>query len=514
MKNETQQQPNRLIDETSPYLLQHAFNPVDWHAWNAVTLEKAKIQNKLILVSVGYSACHWCHVMAHESFEDEEVAKIMNENFICIKVDREERPDVDQIYMDAVQLISGRGGWPLNCFALPDGRPFWGGTYFPKEQWKEILNSIIQLYSTQREKLLQQASEITEGIKRNDFINPDAGTSGFDKEMTDDMVQHFSARFDNLEGGSKGAPKFPMPNNLLFLLRYYSQSRKPEFLAHVELTLKKMAAGGIYDQIGGGFARYSVDEHWHIPHFEKMLYDNAQLVSLYSEAYKLTKDEQYKDIIIETLEFVKRELTSPEGGFYSSLDADSEGVEGKYYVWEKNELEDLLGQNAPIIIDYFGIDQDAYWENGKNVLIKAVTISQLAEKYNKPEEVVRNLISESREKLLSKRSERARPDLDDKILTSWNGLMVKGYVDAYLATGKNEYLECAVKNANFLLKNMNTPNGGLYRSYKEGKSTVIGFLEDYAFVARSFHPALRGNIRREVAPSGPNILRICHQTFL
>ncbi|MCD4683843.1 MAG: thioredoxin domain-containing protein [Bacteroidales bacterium] len=482
MKDKDFKHTNKLIDETSPYLLQHAHNPVDWVAWNTETLAKAKSENKLILISIGYSACHWCHVMEHESFEYEEVANVMNDHFICIKVDREERPDVDQVYMDAVQKISGQGGWPLNCFALPDGRPFWGGTYFPKEQWIEILNNIVEIYKTQKKKLEQQAADITEGINRNDFLDLEPEDLFLTKETLEDMVHNFSAKFDKLEGGTKGAPKFPMPNNVLFLLRYYARTKKPEMLNHVELTLQKMTAGGIYDQIGGGFARYSVDDQWHVPHFEKMLYDNAQLVSLYAEAYQLTKNELYKKVVEETLKYVDLEMTNPEGGFYSTLDADSEGVEGKFYVWEKKEIETIIKKDSDIVIDYFGIDKDAYWEDGNNVLIRVKSVAQLADKYTKTDDEIFKILSEAKRKLLKNRSERVRPGLDDKILTSWNALMIKGFIDAYAAIGKSDYLETAIKNADFLLQKTKKDDGGLFHNYKNDKATIDGFLEDYAFM--------------------------------
>jgi uncharacterized protein YyaL (SSP411 family) len=484
MKKE--EQTNQLINETSPYLLQHAHNPVNWHAWNELTLHKAKEENKPILVSIGYSACHWCHVMEIESFEDEEVAKVINENFICIKVDREERPDVDQVYMDAIHLIGGRGGWPLNCFALPDGRPFWGGTYFPKEQWIGILNNVVHLYKTQKIKLEQQAADVTDRIRRNELLVTEQEDNPNDKELLDDMVQNLSTHFDNKEGGSKGAPKFPMPNNYLFLLKFYSLTKKPEILDHVELTLHKMASGGIYDQIGGGFARYSVDDHWHIPHFEKMLYDNAQLVSLYSEAYRLTKKEFYKQVIIETLEFIQRELTSHEGSFHSALDADSEGEEGKFYVWEKDEIKSIVGTDAEIVFDYFGIGGNAIWEDGKNVMIKAMTFPQLSEKHKKSLNEIAAIISNSRKILLEKRSKKFGPALDDKVLTSWNALMLKGYVYAYRALGSKDYLVSAEKNASFILRNLKKPDGGLFHNHKNSKSTINGFLEDYAFVIDAF----------------------------
>ena len=482
MNDMTHKYTNSLINETSPYLLQHANNPVNWYAWNEETLEKAKREDKLILVSIGYSACHWCHVMEQESFESEVVANIMNENFICIKVDREERPDVDQVYMDAVQMISGRGGWPLNCFALPDGKPFWGGTYFQKDQWIGILTNINQLFLTQKEKLIEQAESTLQGINNNDFIDLEIKSSEFTEQTIEDMIHNFSGRFDHSEGGTKGAPKFPMPNNVLFLLRYYSITKKKEILNHVELTLEKMASGGIYDQIGGGFARYSVDDHWHVPHFEKMLYDNAQLISLYAEAYQLTQNETYKQVIKETLEFIDREMTPPEGGFYSALDADSEGIEGKFYVWQKDEIISTLGEDSDIIMESFGIDQNAYWEDGNNVLIKAKSINQLSIENNITESEIHAILKDAKEALLNKRSKRIRPDLDDNILTPWNALMIKAYIDAYKAIGEPSFIEAAIRHTNFTLNNLKKQDGGLYHNHKNGKSTINGFLEDYAFV--------------------------------
>jgi len=487
MENPEHKYTNSLINESSPYLLQHAHNPVDWHPWNENTLKKAKEENKLILVSIGYSACHWCHVMEHESFEDEEVAKIMNENFICIKIDREERPDVDQVYMDAVQIISGRGGWPLNCFALPDGKPFWGATYFQRDQWVGILENIVLLSQTQLKKLEQQAEDIFAGISKTSFINLSANEiSEYKISDTDEMAYILGNRIDRENGGFQGAPKFPMPNNFLFLLKYYFYSKNPEAKELVELTLDKMAKGGIYDQIGGGFARYSVDDHWHVPHFEKMLYDNAQLVSLYSEAFKASKNNSFEKVIKETLEFVQGELTSPEGGFYSALDADSEGVEGKYYVWQKEEFDKIVGDKSEILSAYFGMSEDAYWEDGNNVLIKNQSITDLAIKYQRSHEEVVQIIEEGKRKLFKERENRIRPGLDDKILTSWNALMLNGFVDAFFATKKNQYLEVAISNGEFLLKNLKQSDSGLYHNYKNETATIPGFLDDYAFVIKAF----------------------------
>jgi hypothetical protein len=480
-------QPNQLINESSPYLLQHAYNPVDWHPWNRETLEKAKNEDKMILVSIGYSACHWCHVMERESFEDEEVARVMNEHFVCIKVDREERPDVDQVYMDAVQLISGRGGWPLNCFALPDGRPFWGATYFQRDQWLGILNNVVNLFHTQRKKINQQAEDIYEGISTSSFIAPDPQKDvPLKKEETDEMAHLLGNRIDPENGGFKGAPKFPMPNNFLFLLRYHAYAKNPEALDQVVLTLEKMAAGGIYDQVGGGFARYSVDERWHVPHFEKMLYDNAQLVSLYSEAFRATKNPYFEEIVQETIGFIERELTSADGGFYSALDADSEGEEGKFYTWTKEEFDEVAGVDAQTGRLFFGINKEAFWEEGKNVLVRTMDPAALAKQLSVSEDAVKKTVKQLKAKFLQKRSERIRPGLDDKQLTAWNALMITGFTDAYTAFGQSEYLNMAIRNARFLIDKMVQTNGRIFRNYKNGKSTIDGFLDDYAFLIEAF----------------------------
>ncbi len=486
MKENEYKYTNHLINETSPYLLQHAHNPVDWYAWNDETLEKAKRENKMLLISIGYASCHWCHVMEHESFEDEEVAKLMNDNFICIKVDREERPDVDKIYMDAVQIIQGNGGWPLNCFALPDGRPVYGGTYFRKEQWISVLKQISAFYRERYDDLVAQAEQITAGIKNNDLsVSPDEGEKPGKKDI-EKMIDGFKSGFDSINGGSKGAPKFPMPNNYIFLLHYAAITGDKSVVEDVELTLDRMSEGGIYDQIGGGFARYSVDAKWHIPHFEKMLYDNAQLVSLYSQAYRFTHKNEYRQVVEETLDFIKREMTSPEGAFYSSLDADSDGEEGKYYIWTEDEIKSITGENYHLIADYFGIGKDAVWEDEKNVPVKAMSIEELAKRYDLTEDEVAKIIAGTKRNLLEKREERIRPALDDKTLASWNALMIKGYADAYLAFGKDEYRKAALKNALFIKEKMKMADGGLYHNHKNGKATIPGFLEDYAFVSEAF----------------------------
>ncbi len=477
--------PNQLIHETSPYLLQHAHNPVDWHAWNSKTLQKAVTENKMMLISIGYSACHWCHVMEHESFENREIARIMNENFICIKVDREERPDVDAIYMDAIQIIHGHGGWPLNCFALPDGRPFYGGTYFRPEQWKNLLENISNLYKTSPQEIIGQAGKVTEGISESNFLPAETKDQVFDQKFIDETFAKWQQSFDVKSGGFKGAPKFPMPNNLLFLLRYIHASKNETMRNFLELTLERMASGGIYDQLGGGFARYSVDAEWKVPHFEKMLYDNAQLISLYCEAFSFTKNEKYLQVAKETAGFVLRELASAEGFFFSALDADSEGEEGKFYVWTKAEIEKILETEAALFIEFYGIDQESLWEDGKSILTKNETVAAFAYRKNMEVKSLEKQLDDSRRKLFAEREKRTRPGLDDKALCSWNALMIKALTGLYAATGDDFYLNSATKAAHFLIQHFIKPDGSLVRTYKNGPSAIDGFLEDYAFLAEA-----------------------------
>lgn len=482
---------NNLINETSPYLLQHAHNPVNWNAWNDETLELAKKDNKLIIISVGYSACHWCHVMEHESFENVEVAKVMNANYISIKVDREERPDVDQVYMNAVQLMTGQGGWPLNVITLPDGRPIWGGTYFKKEQWIDALNKISELYNTNPDKLYEYADKLEHGIKTMDIVSLNNDEINFESSFIKETIAIWSQQFDNKKGGLNRAPKFMMPNNYHFLLRYAYQNNDSALNTFVNTTLTKMANGGIYDQIGGGFSRYSVDEKWHVPHFEKMLYDNGQLVSLYSDAYLVTKNELYKDVVVETLEFVKRELTAKNGAFYSSLDADSitkEGAleEGAFYVWRKEELKQLLGDDYNLFSDYYNVNGYGHWENGNYVLIKSKTDKDFIEKHKIHFNTLVSKKQQWQDLLLKQRTLRKRPRLDDKTLTSWNALMLKGYIDAYRVLGNEDYLKSAIQNANFIINNQLREDGGLNHNYKNGVSSINGYLEDYATTTEAF----------------------------
>ncbi len=476
---------NSLIDESSPYLLQHAHNPVNWYSWGEEALNKAKAENKPLLISIGYSSCHWCHVMEHESFEDIEVANLMNENFICIKVDKEERPDIDNLYMTAVQLIAGNGGWPLNCFALPDGRPFYGGTYFRKNDWIKLLTNISNQYTSSYNKIEASAERLEEGIVNSETQNMNASEEVVTSEQIENAIKKLSKDFDDTYGGTGTAPKFPTPNNYTYLLKYSKLYNDKVVSDFVELTLDNIAYGGIYDQIGGGFARYSTDKYWKVPHFEKMLYDNAQLVSLYSEAYKQTNKQLYKDVVYQTLQFVEEELTSPEGAFYSALDADSEGKEGKYYIWTSEELKSILGKDFEIVKEYYNVDGKGYWEEDNNILLRSGNDEKIAKKFKISTEELKNIIDNAKVKLKTERDKRVKPGLDDKSLTSWNGLMTKAYVDAYKAFGEDKFLEIALKNARHIQLRLKREDGGLYHSYKDGKSYINGYLDDYSFYLES-----------------------------
>nr|WP_299175110.1 thioredoxin domain-containing protein [uncultured Allomuricauda sp.] len=482
---------NALINETSPYLLQHAHNPVNWEAWSPEVLERAKKEDKPLLISIGYAACHWCHVMEKECFEDEEVAKMMNENFINIKIDREERPDVDQIYMDAIQMMSGNGGWPLNIVALPDGRPFWGATYVPKDNWVKSLDQLINLYKKDKQRIVQVATDLANGINAINLVENKADADTYSLDQLDNAVSNWSRHFDNYLGGYKRAPKFMMPNNWDFLLHYATANNKPELMEQVDVTLTRMAYGGIYDHVGGGFSRYAVDTKWHVPHFEKMLYDNGQLTSLYAKAYAATGNELYKNIVQETIDFVKEELSDENGGFYSSLDADSlddhgELEEGAYYVWSKEELTQLIGSDYEIFKDYFNINSYGLWEKGNYVLIRDKDDTEIAEKHGISVPDLGQKMKKALNILKQERSKRDKPRLDDKILTSWNGLMLKGLVDAYRYLGNEEYLELALKNAAFIEKEMIKDDFSLFRNHKKGESNINAFLDDYAAVIEAY----------------------------
>lgn len=480
---------NQLIKETSPYLLQHAHNPVNWYPWNEDTMNLAKKENKPLLISVGYAACHWCHVMEEESFESEDVATVMNTYFINVKVDREERPDIDQVYMNAIQLMTGSGGWPMNVIALPDGRPFWGGTYFRKEHWIAVLNQIANLYTKDLPKIEEYAVKLQEGIRAINLIDPNnvKGQDGLSGKEIDDAVKHWKNYFDWEYGGPNRAPKFMMPVNMNFLLNYGHLRNSEQILTYVNTTLIKMAYGGLYDHVGGGFSRYSVDSKWHVPHFEKMLYDNAQLVSLYSNAWLATKNELYKKVVTETLAFAERELKGENPVFYSSLDADSKDEnntlkEGAFYVWKTTELQHLLKDNYTVFADYFNVNDYGYWEEGNYVLIRKENRHSIAEKHHITETELQYIIDSSLQILFNHREKRPKPRLDDKSLTSWNGLMIKAFTDAYCAFQNDEHIHTAKECMNFVLTHLRKDDGGLWHNYKNGKTTINGFLEDYATI--------------------------------
>ena len=478
---------NRLASESSPYLLQHAHNPVDWFPWGEEALQKALAEDKPILVSIGYSACHWCHVMEHECFEQQEVADVMNASFINIKIDREERPDIDQIYMDAITAMGLRGGWPLNVFLTPDAKPFYGGTYFPKEHWLNLLGQVSNAYTNHREDLVKSAEGFTEALNQSDvrkFGLVDESES-FGHEDLDHAYDRLSKQFDLNMGGMDKAPKFPMPSIYLWLLRDYAATGRQGALEQVTRTLDKMAMGGIYDAVGGGFARYSVDGEWFAPHFEKMLYDNGQLLSLYSEAYTITKKPLYKEVIMETYSWLKREMISPEGGFYSALDADSEGIEGKFYCWQYDELKDIIGDEIALFSAYYSITETGNWEHGMNILFRKYTDAEFAAMHNLNEDSLRNSTQQWKNRLFAARDPREHPGLDDKILASWNGIMLKGLCDAYRILGDERILNTALLNAEFILTKL-YDGKTLYHSYKNKKASIQGFLEDYTFVIEAY----------------------------
>ncbi|RIV24040.1 thioredoxin domain-containing protein [Fibrisoma montanum] len=477
---------NRLANETSPYLLQHAHNPVDWYPWGEEALTKAQEEDKPIIVSIGYSACHWCHVMERESFEKEPVARVMNENFVCIKVDREERPDVDAIYMEAVQAMGVQGGWPLNVFLMPNAKPFYGVTYLPPQNWVNLLGNIRDAFDEHRDDLAQSAEGFATELNLSDSerFGLEPATPLFAAETLDVLYRKIHVKADDEKGGMRRAPKFPMPSIWQFLLRYYDVSAGNDTaLRLVTLTLDRMALGGIYDQLGGGFARYSTDADWFAPHFEKMLYDNGQLLTLYSEAYSLTKSPLYKHVVYQTIAFAQRELLSPDGGFYSALDADSEGEEGKFYTFTTPELRDALGVDFDWFAELYNLSENGNWEHGRNILHRTESDESFAERMGWSAADLSVRLDATHARLFKIRNERIRPGLDDKILCSWNGLMLKGLATAYRIFGEPEFLTLALRNAYFLLQKMrDNRNGRLWHTYKAGRARQPGFLEDYAAV--------------------------------
>lgn len=487
-------QPNHLANETSPYLLQHAYNPVDWYPWCEEALQKAKEENKPILVSIGYSACHWCHVMERESFEDEATADIMNKYFINIKIDREERPDLDHIYMDAVQAMTGSGGWPLNVFLTPETKPFYGGTYFPprkaynRPSWQETLLGVAQAFAERRHEIDAQAENLTEHLLNSNSFGMQrvAGSEIFSKDKMEEAFGNIMKQSDKEWGGFGKAPKFPQTFSISFLLKYHFISGNKEGLEQALLSLDKMIEGGIYDQVGGGFARYSTDTEWLAPHFEKMLYDNALLVSVISEAYQLTGKIIYKHAIEETMGFVQRELMPRNNkdeikGFYSALDADSDGTEGKYYVWSYEEVNELLGADAAIFCAYYDITPGGNWEENNILRIKRPLAVFAAESKLDPE-IILQVLKRGREILFYTRSKRIRPLLDDKMLLGWNALMNTAASHAYSATGDESYRQLAIDNMRFLTEQFKGEEGAFHHTWKEGVARYPAFLDDYAFL--------------------------------
>ncbi len=480
---------NHLSTASSPYLLQHADNPVDWYEWSDEAIEKAKKENKPLLISIGYASCHWCHVMEKESFMDTAVARVMNNNFICIKVDREERPDIDNIYMAACQLLSGSGGWPLNAFALPDGKPFFAGTYYSKSSWINLLKQIATAYKEKNDLVVKQADALTKGIAQEElsFMNIDSVALVINKTAYQNLFDSIYKNTDTKNGGLKGSPKFPMPAVTEFLLQYHYLTGNKQALEAANNTLTRMALGGMYDQVGGGFARYATDSNWRIPHFEKMLYDNGQLISLYAHAYQLTKNEFYKNILTETIAFVERDLTSPEGGFYSSLNADTEDGEGEFYAWSYDDFKKInSNETGNLVAEYFNVIPEGNWEKKKNILFASATPQEFAiMKKQLPGKFI-TMLNEARKFLLAERNKRIKPATDTKILTAWNAIMLTGYTDAYAATGNEAYLAKAITNAKFLERNLMSKNESLKRNFKDGKAFIEGFLDDYAWVAKAF----------------------------
>ncbi|HUF02955.1 MAG TPA: thioredoxin domain-containing protein [Aridibacter sp.] len=477
---------NRLANETSPYLLQHAHNPVDWYPWGEEAFRKARSEDKPVLLSIGYSACHWCHVMERESFEDERIAAIMNKHYVNIKVDMEERPDVDKIYMNFVQMTTGSGGWPMTVFLTPDQRPFFGGTYFPPQprfnlpSFEQVLVSVADAYANNREEVLRSANEILGEIRRVSIAQEDP--SGFSEELLDTAFNSFVRSFDNRNGGFGGAPKFPAPMSLEFLLRYCKRTGDERSAQMVTETCRKMAHGGIFDQLGGGFHRYTVDANWLTPHFEKMLYDNAQLARLYLHAFQLTGDAFYERIARETLDYVLREMTDESGGFYSAQDADSEGVEGKFFVWTPEEIAQVLGADAGnAFCVYYDVSETGNFE-GKSILRVQKTLAETADELGIPEGELKEMLDQGRKKMFKYRESRVKPFRDEKVLTAWNGLMLAAFAEAAFVLKDERYLEAAKKNADFLLSEM-LGSGDLLRTWKEGRAKLRAYIEDYANLA-------------------------------
>jgi uncharacterized protein len=478
---------NRLAKANSPYLQQHANNPVDWYEWGEDALSKARNENKPLIISIGYAACHWCHVMAHESFMDQEVAEFMNSHFVCIKVDREERPDIDQIYMEAAQYITGSGGWPLHAFTLPNGKPFHAGTYFTRIQWLELLKRIVPVYDSQFPEIEKQADSITIALQPElpaGIVNSARSDPGIEQYKA--LIRDWEGLIDHQEGGFTTVPKFPLPVAWELLLQYFHLTGSDQALQWVNLTLQAISGGGIYDQAGGGFSRYSTDRYWKVPHFEKMLYDNAQLISLISHAYQVTRQARYAEIIEQSIGFIQREMMNGEGACYSSLDADSEGEEGKFYTFTQQQIREILDPSVfQIVAGFYQITADGNWEKGRNILFPQTTVDAFAVSQHLDPLAIRKILSQANEKIMNLRNQRIRPTRDEKIITSWNALMIKAFLDAYHALGHPAYLDASLNLARFLEKKMFDTSGILHRSYKDGNASIVGFLDDYSYFAEA-----------------------------
>lgn len=476
--------PNRLYNSASPYLRQHADNPVDWYPWGPEALGRAAKEDKPILISIGYSACHWCHVMERESFESPDIAALMNSGFICIKVDREERPDIDQVYMEAAHAMGLQGGWPLNVFVTPEQKPFYGGTYFRPAQWRQVLQGVERAFRENRKQLEESAVEFARSIALDEThrygLMP--GELSADRESLAAMAEKLLAKFDRKYGGLSRAPKFPNPSIWMFLLHANLLLRDEDIGSHVQFSLHRMASGGIYDQAGGGFARYSVDSRWFAPHFEKMLYDNAQLISLYARAFLIYGTVDFRRVVYETIAFAERELMSVEGAFYSALDADSENEEGKYYVWEKAEFDRVLGSESTLMSAYFGMSAEGNWEEGANILFRPFMDDEFASMHNMSAEELRVRVDEAKRVLLKHREGRIRPGLDDKILTGWNGLMLTALCDAYAVFGEIHFLELARRNASYIESHLIHDGNQMWRVLPGQGGGIPAYLEDYASV--------------------------------
>jgi len=477
---------NSLVNETSPYLLQHAHNPVNWYAWNDESLKKAKDENKPIFLSVGYSACHWCHVMAHESFENEDVAEFMNENFINIKVDREERPDIDDIYQKVCQIATGQGGWPLSVFLTPDQKPFYVGTYFPvldsygRPGFGSITRQLAQAWKEKPQDIEKSANNFVGTLQKTETVQI---PSKLEKVILDEAAMNLFQLGDSSYGGFGSAPKFPNAANISFLFRYAKLTGLSKFNEFALKTLNKMAKGGIFDQIGGGFHRYSTDARWLVPHFEKMLYDNALIPVNYAEAYQITQDPFYLEILNKTLNFVLREMTASNGGFFSAYDADSEGIEGKFYVWKKSEIKEILGNDADIFCLYYDVTDGGNWE-GNNILCNNIQLSAVSFHFGIPEDKIKKILTECSEKLLNVRTKRVVPGLDDKVLTSWNSLMITAFAKGYRVSDNTKYLDAAKKCISFIESNL-LHDDKLLRTYKNNTAKIDGYLEDYSYFANA-----------------------------